>query len=110
MSVEIQSVHGLDLILYFGITYEDSSINPEDYFFIVFKTVEGDPLVFAPYNASGAFGLDHDVKFIWLHNNVSMDAYTIDTGYNWIVDTDSGGTNDAQQTGFSCRLQCTVGS
>jgi hypothetical protein len=94
ITVEIQSVHGNDLILYFGITFEDNGINPEDYFFIVFKNVEGDPLVLPPYNASGTFGLEHDVKMLWLHNNVSIDAFTKDSGYIWEDDIIAGGTYD----------------
>lgn len=97
MFVEIQSVYGNDLILYFAITYADNKINPEDFFLIVFKTVEGDPLVLPPYNREGSFGKDHDVKMIWLHNNVSEDAFTKDTGYaeDITYDTDViGGTND----------------
>ncbi|MHA1435380.1 MAG: hypothetical protein ACTSO7_16180, partial [Candidatus Heimdallarchaeota archaeon] len=97
MHVEIQSVYGNDLILYFAITYADDKINPEDFFFIVFKTVEGDPLVLPPYNRDGTFGKDHDVKMIWLHNNVSADAFTKDSGYysDFAYDTDIiGGTND----------------
>jgi len=94
LEVEIQSVHGNDLLLYFGITYEDSSINPEDYFIIIFKTIEGDPLVLPPHDVGGSFGKEHDAKMIWLHNNDSMDAFTKDSGYVWTVDTDAGGTND----------------
>ncbi|MHA1244527.1 MAG: hypothetical protein ACTSP7_08150 [Candidatus Heimdallarchaeota archaeon] len=97
LNVEIQSVYGNDLILYFGITYLDAAINPEDYFFIVFKTVEGDPLVEPPYGALGSFGAIHDVKMIWQHNNVPADAFTNGTSFVIVYDTDVvGGTNNVQ--------------
>ena len=94
MDLKIQSVYGNDYYIYFGVTFIDAEINPEDYFFIVFKTIEGDPLFIPPYNESGSFGREHDVKMLWLHNNFSNDAFTTGSSYTWDDDVTAGGTND----------------
>jgi len=91
--VEIMSVYGNDLLLYWAVTIPDSAITPEDFFFIVIRTHEANPIVEIP-KPDGKFGAEHDIKFMWLHNNMTMDAFTSGTGFTWKDDISNGGTED----------------
>jgi len=94
MEIEIMSLYDNDNRIYFGITYLDDKINPEDNFWMVFKSIEGDPLCFPPHNASGMYGLNHDMKFIHHYSNKTIDGYTMDTlYYNWLPDDPPGVDN-----------------
>ncbi|MBD3190291.1 MAG: hypothetical protein GF308_06590 [Candidatus Heimdallarchaeota archaeon] len=93
IDIEIISVYGADQIVYYAVTVPDTGINPEDYFFMVFRTHEVDPIVEIP-NIDGRFNKEHDVKFMWLHNNHSMDAFTTGTWFNWADDPSNGGSDD----------------
>ena len=94
MDIEIMSLYDNDNRIYFGITYLDDKINPEDNFWMVFKSIEGDPLCFPPHNASGMYGLNHDMKFIHHYSNKTIDGYTMDTlYYNWLPDDPPGVDN-----------------
>ena len=95
LDIEIMSVYGADLIIYYAITIPDTAINPEDYFFMVFKTHEVNPIV---ENATqfGNFGAENDVKFMWFHNNHSMDAFTKGIGFTWADDVSNGGVDNGQ--------------
>ncbi|MBN1328300.1 MAG: hypothetical protein JXA54_02390 [Candidatus Heimdallarchaeota archaeon] len=94
LGVQIQSVYGYDNLIYFGILIPKDSLNPEDYFFMVFRTHETNPLVNRPYNADGSFGAENDLKFMWLHNNHSMDGFTKGVSYTWADDVSNGGVDN----------------
>lgn len=93
IDIEIISVYGADNIVYYAVTVPDTGINPEDYFFMVFRTHEANPIVETP-NIDGRFYKEHDVKLMWLHNNHSMDAWTTGTWFNWADDPSNGGTDN----------------
>lgn len=95
--VDIMSVQGTDLYLYFGVTIPDTTLDEIDTFIIVFRDVEGNPIVKPPYNAEGTFGADHDAKSFIPSSNGTLDLFTIETpGYfSTIFDTIVvGGTDD----------------
>lgn len=94
MEIEIMSLYDNDLRIYFGITYLDDSINPEDYLFLIFQDAEGTAICTPPHNASGGFNDNHDMKFMWLHNNHTVDHFTKGPGYNWADDVSNGGVDN----------------
>ena len=109
LDVEIQSIHGADLILYTGVTFLDSVITPLDLFFIVYKQVEGDPLVLPPYNENGSLGLEHDVKALNLYDNYSIDCFSLNTpGYDVQQDTDVGGVNNGDAKCYNNGTHTTI--
>ncbi len=91
--IEIMSLYDNDNRIYFGITYQDDRINAEDYIFLIFQDVEGTDICYAPHSVDGGFNDGHDMKFMWLYNNLTMDAFTKGPGYNWADDVSNGGIN-----------------
>jgi len=94
MDIEIMSLYDNDNRIYFGITYLDDRINPEDYFFLIFQDAEGTAICLPPHDDGGSFGDNHDMKMMWLHNNGTIDQFTKGPGYNWADDVSNGGVDN----------------
>ncbi|NHJ32451.1 MAG: hypothetical protein FK732_06285 [Asgard group archaeon] len=94
MDIEIMSLYDNDNRIYFGITYLDDKLNPEDWFFLIFRDVEGTDICAPPHNASGKFNDNHDMKFMWLYNNLTVDQFTKAPGYSWASDVSNGGADN----------------
>ncbi|HUT80277.1 MAG TPA: hypothetical protein VMZ29_03665 [Candidatus Bathyarchaeia archaeon] len=94
LMVQIQSVYGEDNLIYFGIVIPHEALDPEDYFFIIFRQRDSTPFVNPPYNKDGSFGKEHDLKMMWLHNNHTTDGFTKDIGYTWADDVSNGGIDN----------------
>jgi len=94
MDMEIMALYDNDYRIYFGITYLDDKINLGDYLFLIFQDVEGTAICTPPHNAAGGFNDNHDMKFMWLHNNHSVDQFTKGPGYNWVDDYSNGGVDN----------------
>ncbi|MHA1220400.1 MAG: hypothetical protein ACTSQB_01565 [Candidatus Heimdallarchaeota archaeon] len=93
MDIEIMSTYGADYILYYGFTFADADLDPEDYFFIVIRTHEVNPIVEEP-KREGKFGKEHDVKHMWIHNNHTTDGWTTGIGFAWADDPSNGGVDN----------------
>ncbi|RLI68516.1 MAG: hypothetical protein DRP02_12460 [Candidatus Gerdarchaeota archaeon] len=105
--IEIMSVYGNNYILYWAVTIPDTAINPKDYFFIVIRTHEVNPIVVDP-TPNGKFGAEHDIKFIWLYNNDTMDAFTSGVAFTWKDDISNLGTNDCVGKARNNRTHTTI--
>ncbi len=94
IDIEIMSVQGNDLIIYFGITLPNTVLE-FDILYLVFRDVEGNPICLPPHNINGTYGKDHDVMAMYMHNNHSSDMFTNDAlQHKYTADTDVGGVDN----------------
>jgi len=94
LEIQIMSVQGNDYFIYFGVTIPNTVIEG-DALYLVFRDVEGQPIVVPPHKWDGNYGKDHDTIAMFMHNNKTTDMFTKDAiHYVYAADTDNGGTDD----------------
>lgn len=95
--IKVMTLYTEENNLIFGITIPDTDEGEaDDQLAIVLKTNSGDPLV-RKYDEGWGYGKDQDIKYIYSHNNHSVDGFTKDVAaLNWDEDVSiATGTEDS---------------
>jgi len=96
INITVMTLYTEEDNLIFGVKILDTDNGEaDDQLAIVLQTNTADPLV-RKYDEGWGYGKDQDIKYIYSHNNYSVDGLTKDyVGFTWVDDISLAGTEDS---------------